>query len=133
MRHDKQGFDKEVCVKFPVGEEHGVLTRSFHYTDKDGIRHTAPAGMPLDGLSNPLKHLLDSGFRSRFFGASVLHDSYCIIANHLWEEGDKAGARALRKEGDLLWKEMILFLGASRFEAWIYYRGVRIGAQKLWL
>jgi hypothetical protein len=132
MRHDLQGFDKEIFLKFVSGEKNAILTRSFHYTDKDGVKYTAPAGMPTDGASIPrfFYRVIDPPFASPYLSAAIIHDKICDDARHL-AENDYKSAKILRKEGDCLFREMLLFLGCPRVKAWAMYRAVRIGALNL--
>ena len=133
LRHDIQGFDKYVYLRHEPGAKKAVLQRDFHYIDQDGIKYTAPAGMPTDGGSIPVffYRTISPPFASPFLPAYIIHDFYCDRARHLWEEGDIDGAKKLRKEADQLFREMLLHLGCPKWKAWVMYRGVRIGALNL--
>lgn len=133
MRHDKQGFDTEHTDLRHGISKCAILLKSMRYTDKDGVTYKAPAGMATDGGSIPafFYRTISPPYASPFLRAYLIHDAICDTARHLWEGGDHEGAKILRKEGDVLFHEMLLFLGASKSKAYIMYAGVRVGALNL--
>ena len=125
----KHGFDADPVIQHREGCNAGVLYRDLSYVDKYGRVHTAHAGMPTDGgtiwrLPRSTWWLTGSPY-GRYLSAFIIHDWYCIRAN------DLTGAERyqLRLEADILFREMLLYLGASKLAASIMFAGVRVGAR----
>jgi len=128
MRHDLQGFSTdEVCLAHKG--KLATLLKSVAYTDEDGVRIKARAGMFTDGGSIPraLWDTIGPPYASKYLRAYIIHDKLCGDANHLAANDHEAG-KELRLEADNLFREMLRFLGCNRFKAWLMYRGVRLGA-----
>lgn len=121
-------FNTTIRLEFITGCVGARLMEDYSYVDKHGRKHTAPRGMYTDGISSPVKHLLDSGFHSPYLGAAIIHDHQCYIANELWHDGEHEKSKALRKNADKLFHEMLLELGCPKKKARVMYWGVRIGA-----
>ena len=126
-----QGFDPdEVRLAWQVGHgRQARLLHDLHYTDDRGRRHTARAGLWTDGGSKPRLFWRCMGHPwDRFLPAYVIHDHYCDAAADVEDAGQDAEAARLRLEADRLFREMLAWLGARRWQQHIYYAGVRIGA-----
>jgi len=113
--------------------DRAMLVEDLTYTDKDGRRHTAPAGMITDGGSVPKRfwRKVTSPYRD-LLPAYILHDFYC---QHARDIPDGKERRALRKDADKLLAEMVAWIrrelpmvGIKRTSKGIIYAGVRIGA-----
>lgn len=91
------------------------LTRRLSYVDNKGIKHSVLKGTPTDLASIPrlLKPFLSVNGKSR--RAAVLHDD-------LYE--NKYGTR---KECDKLFYEALLACDVPKWQASIFYAGVRAG------
>ena len=130
----RQGFSPlEIHLGHTVGGTTAHLTRSFHYTALSGIKYTCPSRMLTDGLSLPrfLWRVLGAPFASPYLAAGIIHDAGCIDAQLAKDEVGLLEAQRLRLIADKLFREMLMFLGCSKARAWIFYRGVRIGANSL--
>ena len=132
MRHDQQGFSSEF-VRLEHSGRTAKLLISLSYTDIDAVRITAPKGMSTDGGSIPARlwRLISPPYASEYLRAFVIHDYVCDKATLEAQEGKYWEAVITRQEGDLLFKEMLLYLGCSRFKTYLMYKGVRVGAKSL--
>lgn len=130
-----QGFSPlEIHLGHTVGATTAHLTRSFYYTDENGIKHTADAKMLTDGLSIPrfLWRVFGAPFASKWLASGIIHDAGCIESHRMNDEdGDYEGAKAYRLKYDKLFREMLRYQGCSRSRSWFLYRGVRIGARSI--
>jgi len=102
------------------------------WTDYDGSRTTARAGMLTDGGSKTRFSWRVAGhpFQHKTLAAYVIHDAECDAARALWNAGLAETARAARLAADERFGRMLRFLGESRAMAAVKVRAVRL--QALW-
>jgi len=124
------GFPGKIQLSHHTGQRYADLEAPFWYVDLAGRKHLAKQGMVTDGLSIPrfLWRLFGAPYASPYLAAGIIHDSYCKDARDIKHEGDITGAKQMRREADVLFREMLLYLGCGRVKAWSMYKGVRIGA-----
>ena len=129
----RQGFSGKIRLVFTPGIKDPHLEYPFRYVDKKGRTHTCPEGMKTDGLSIPrfFWRLIDPPIASDYLAAALIHDRICDDARDIWNAGNKTEARTLRKQGDVLFKEMLEYLDCPKWKVIAMYRGVRIGAMSL--
>ena len=110
-----------------------MLERDFAYIDQQGRKHIAPKGMKTDGGSIPrfFWRIVGSPF-TYCLPAYIIHDHYCSRARDIQ---DKKQMKQLRKEADVLFNEMLLWLHENvkgiHCPTWkrrLMYHGVRLGA-----
>jgi len=99
----------------PFDPELFILDEDLWYTAKDGSRFKVPAGFLTDlgSIPVPLWPILP---RDKWPSAFILHDYLC---EQSWIS---------RIDTDKLLHEALIYSGARRWEVWIIYIGVRIGA-----
>ena len=134
MRHDKQGFtSKTIHLEHLIDSTRAILGRSFTYIDVDGVKYTAHPPMPTDGGSVPkfFYRVIGPPFASPYLAAYIIHDWLCREAEKLAVNGFYYEAVVTRKEADLLFKEMLSFLGCNRVKVRAMYRAVRFGSGSL--
>jgi len=113
-------FSNTIKTEWIDGEKRKQrLLEDVTFTDSKGVEWTAKTGDIIDGSSIP-RFLW--GWKSPFIGkhrrASVIHDVYCKSKERPHEATHK------------VYKEMCLFDGASRFDAGLMYRGIKLGGPK---
>ena len=115
----------ELAIHTRLG--YAVLKVSVCYCDLEGRLHRASVGMPTDGLSIPrfFWRLAGAPFLNRRLRAAIIHDHYCYKAQSIPAGKERD---ALRKSGDVLFREMCKACGDNKAQAWAYYRAVRAGA-----
>ena len=134
MRHDQQGFtSKAIHLEHEIGGVNAILTRSLTYIDKDGVKHTAHTPMPTDGgtIYRFFYRIIGPPYASPYLGAYIIHDDKCIKAKSLAIAGLYGEAVVERQEGDLLFEEILEFLGCPSIKRKLMYKGVRVGAKSL--
>jgi len=126
---DEQGFSENLwldVLENGQGRQMKLLA-AFTYTDKDGMRHTAPRDMVFDGGSIPrfFWRVIGSPYTGRARRAYPIHDLECGLARSAPTLSERW---AMRKGADKLLHEMCVFLGVAWWRCAAIYRGVRIGA-----
>lgn len=117
------GFLSKVQAAFIDGTNQMVLLTSVSFLDtKSGFRYHLPEGFISDGASIPrffwrwVGHPFEESHRNE----SILHDYLCKYGQRLLVsrlEADGIFRRALIEHGD-----------KSRFQCWLFWVGVRLGA-----
>ena len=126
----KQGFDSNPQIELLPDGRNAVLLADFHYTAASGLTHTAKKGLVTDGgtIRRIFWRVAGSPFTGRARYAYLIHDQGCKDALKLMDGGYPDTARDMRRFFDLLFREMMEWLGCSRAEITIKYRMVRMGA-----
>jgi hypothetical protein len=111
--------------------KYAILIDSFAYIDGSGRRHYIKRGLITDGgsIGRIIRVVMGNPFRSPYLHGFVAHDMYCQRARDIGGVWNKE-RRRLRKSADVLFLEMVTFLGASLAKRQAFYRGVRFGS--LW-
>lgn len=126
-------FFPRLHLSFTPGKKNAYLERDFWYIDNKGRKHLVRKSMVSDGLSIPrmFYRIIDPPFQSKFLCAGIVHDRICNDARDVWNAGNKEEARQLRKDGDELFYEMLLFLKCPKWKAWLMFKAVRVGAIRI--
>jgi len=121
-----QGFHLPPHGYHPLRSSLFVLTDSFTYTDKHENVHAVPAGFHTDGASIPrfFWRIIGHPF-GPYLAAAIVHDWYCVKAT---EAATMKECKRIRLQADVLFEEMLTWLGLPKPKVAVMYRGVRIGA-----
>jgi len=111
--------------------KYAIVLNSFSYVDEAGRKHYVQRGLITDGGSIGVffRRVMGCPFRSPYLLAFIVHDMYSQRARDIGNIFNKQ-RRRLRKSADVLFLEMVHFLGAGVLKRQAFFRGVRVGS--LW-
>jgi hypothetical protein len=105
-----------IAEMLPDGR-HMRLMNAVAYTDPDGLRWDAPAGLITDGASIPwpLWSVIGGPFSGEYRYAAVVHDHYCETRSRPWRDVHKAFHLASLAGGTPETKAPVMYYAVYRF------------------